>query len=148
MKQHDKFGGFTLLETLIGILLLIAGTYFFSTIMAQTTELFQPKSAQNYYEWQTFLLQLEQELKNKKECQVVANSLVTKEKTPDGSEAIVQYEWYRTKVRKRRNGMGHHVLLTNVEKWTLDKQASHLMIEVVFSDGHHYSGGVLIDEKE
>lgn len=140
--------GFTLLETLIGILLLIAGTYFFSTIMAQTTELFQPKSAQNYYEWQTFLLQLEQELKNKKECQVVANSLVTKEKTPDGSEAIVQYEWYRTKVRKRRNGMGHHVLLTNVEKWTLDKQASHLMIEVVFSDGHHYSGGVLIDEKE
>lgn len=140
--------GFTLLETLIGILLLIAGTYFFSTIMAQTTELFQPKSAQNYYEWQTFLLQLEQELKNKKECQVVANSLVTKEKTPDGSEAIVQYEWYRTKVRKRRNGMGHHVLLTNVEEWTLDKQASHLMIEVVFSDGHHYSGGVLIDEKE
>ncbi|UQF11374.1 competence type IV pilus minor pilin ComGF [Vagococcus lutrae] len=138
----------TYIETLIGILLLIAGTYFFSTIMAQTTELFQPKSAQNYYEWQTFLLQLEQELKNKKECQVVANSLVTKEKTPDGSEAIVQYEWYRTKVRKRRNGMGHHVLLTNVEKWTLDKQASHLMIEVVFSDGHHYSGGVLIDEKE
>ena len=147
MKNSNMIG-FTLLETLIGILLLIAGTYFFSTIMAQTTELFQPKSAQNYYEWQTFLLQLEQELKNKKECQVVANSLVTKEKTPDGSEAIVQYEWYRTKVRKRRNGMGHHVLLTNVEKWTLDKQASHLMIEVVFSDGHHYSGGVLIDEKE
>ena len=49
--------------------------------MAQTTELFQPKTAQNYYEWQTFLLQLEQELKNKKECQVVANSLVTKEET-------------------------------------------------------------------
>lgn len=146
--KNSSMKGFTLLETLIGILLLIAGTYFFSTIMAQTTELFQPKSAQNYYEWQTFLLQLEQELKNKKECQVVANSLVTKEKTPDGSEAIVQYEWYRTKVRKRRNGMGHHVLLTNVEKWTLDKQASHLMIEVVFSDGHHYSGGVLIDEKE
>ncbi|UQF71717.1 ComGF family competence protein [Vagococcus lutrae] len=146
--KNSNMKGFTLLETLIGILLLIAGTYFFSTIMAQTTELFQPKSAQNYYEWQTFLLQLEQELKNKKECQVVANSLVTKEKTPDGSEAIVQYEWYRTKVRKRRNGMGHHVLLTNVEKWTLDKQASHLMIEVVFSDGHHYSGGVLIDEKE
>lgn len=146
--KNSNMKGFTLLETLIGILLLIAGTYFFSTIMAQTTELFQPKSAQNYYEWQTFLLQLEQELKNKKECQVVANSLVTKEKNPDGSEAIVQYEWYRTKVRKRRNGMGHHVLLTNVEKWTLDKQASHLMIEVVFSDGHHYSGGVLIDEKE
>ena len=146
--KNSNMKGFTLLETLIGILLLIAGTYFFSTIMAQTTELFQPKSAQNYYEWQTFLLQLEQELKNKKECQVVANSLVTKEKTPDGSEAIVQYEWNRTKVRKRRNGMGHHVLLTNVEKWTLDKQASHLMIEVVFSDGHHYSGGVLIDEKE
>ena len=146
--KNSNMKGFTLLETLIGMLLLIAGTYFFSTIMAQTTELFQPKTAQNYYEWQTFLLQLEQELKNKKECQVVANRLVTKEETSGGSEAIVQYEWYRTKVRKRRNDMGHHVLLTNVEKWTLDKQGRRLVIEVVFSDGHHYSGGVLIDEKE
>ncbi|MGX6972659.1 competence type IV pilus minor pilin ComGF [Vagococcus lutrae] len=146
--KNSSMRGFTLLETLIGMLLLIAGTYFFSTIMAQTTELFQPKTAQNYYEWQTFLLQLEQELKNKKECQVVANRLVTKEETSGGSEAIVQYEWYRTKVRKRRSGMGHHVLLTNVEKWTLDKQGRRLMIEVAFSDGHRYSGSVLIDEKE
>lgn len=146
--KNSNMKGFTLLETLIGMLLLIAGTYFFSTIMAQTTELFQPKTAQNYYEWQTFLLQLEQELKNKKECQVVANSLVTKEETSGGSETIVQYEWYRTKVRKRRNGMGHHVLLTNVEKWTLDKQGRRLMIEVAFSDGHRYSGSVLMDEKE
>ena len=36
--------------------------------------------------------------------------------------------------------MGHHVLLTNVEKWTLDKQGRRLMIEVAFSDGHRYSG--------
>jgi len=145
-NEEDK--GFTLLETLIALILLMISATFFSTIIFQTTHLFNPKESQHYNEWQTFLLQLENEVKEKELITANDHVIVFEEKA-ESAVSHVSYEWYRQKIRKRRNNAGHHVLLTDVLKWKVSYNTpNRLTITVHFTDGYYYSGSMIVHAVE
>jgi competence protein ComGF len=132
LRKND---GFTMIEMLFSLLILMTTSLFvlqiFSIIHTQmgSVDKLHPK------EWEVFTMQMKQEVRSSKAQDVMGNKLYLML----SDEQLSSFEQYEDKVRRRVNGMGHEVILQNISKFRVEKDGSVIVINITDKAGTTFS---------
>ncbi|MGE7905505.1 competence type IV pilus minor pilin ComGF [Peribacillus sp. NPDC094092] len=131
LRKND---GFTMIEMLFSLMILIATSLFvlqlFSIIHTQMgfVDKLHPK------EWEVFTMQMKQEVRSSKDQDVMGNKLYLL-----SAEQLSSFEQYEDKVRRRVNGMGHEVILQNISEFRVEKDGGVIVINITDKAGTTFS---------
>ena len=154
LKNNES--GFTLLETLIVVMLSSIIMLFLSTSIHQLDKLndFIVTEAQTIpsvklkikgnrqLEWHIFLNQLERYLENTTLVQSTTRSIVVKEKNTE-----VRYERARTGARNfcRRKNNGYDAMLSDIKRFYLEVEGQWLLLNFTFQNDQEYRGRIWVE---
>lgn len=135
--------GFTLIESLFSLLIVIIIASFIPLIFQSYTSVIKIMDIDKNYEWQLFLNHTRKELNTGTRLTVTDHKItfVTQSK-------LVTYEAYQNLTRRSVDNKGHEPLLTNVkrDKWS-KKSEEELLYEVTFEDDTHLSARFYIQSE-
>ncbi len=126
--------GFTLLELILGLFLLLLLTSLFPLIIHSIPSNYSIKSP-NFFEKTLFLNQLSMEVSEATSIIVQGNTLILMK--PNGTTVL--FEKFGTLVRRRVNSTGHEVMLTRVKEITFTETKDGIVIVLVDEDGAQLS---------
>lgn len=165
MKVNSNMneGGFTLLESLIALMISSVILLLLTSILAQLNKVNELiiKDAQivtsseskiygsRQIEWHIFLAQLEAYLKNTKLVESTAHQLIVIEKDEkNGKEQNIRYGQAMTGYQNfyRRSNNGYHEMLTAINSFELKVDGNCLELIFKFQNGELYKGKVWVDD--
>ena len=137
MKGKNKWSGFTLIESIVGLAvvsLMVILLNMLIKVETKTIESIQQKSEMN---WHVFLSQLEYNSNDWKFKEVKQNRLYFVEKSDKGNEVVIVIEKYANQLKERKNG-GYNPLLMGVEACNFSKADYGVIIDVTMEDGKKF----------
>lgn len=126
--------GFTLLEALLGLAAFCLMATLLPISIQVVNKVDQTEVRLQAMEWEIFSSQVKKEIRMSQQIVVLSNSLTFKK----DSDSIL-YEKYGTKLRRRVNGVGHEVLLQNVNSVQFEKFNNRVVIKVEDTWSNDYS---------
>lgn len=130
--------GFTLLESLVALLMLSGLLLLFSGLLRHIDKMEQSLSDYHQLEWEIFLVQLDNELADVSYVATNQREIVTKviesEKTVD---LIIKKD--KQRIVKKQNG-GYQPLLTGVREFVCQEKDQGVDFVVTFTDGKKRKG--------
>ncbi|EUJ30840.1 competence type IV pilus minor pilin ComGF [Listeria cornellensis] len=122
--------GFTLLESLFSLLIVIIIASFIPLIFQSYTSVMKIIDIDKNYEWHLFLNQTRKELTTGNQITVTDHKI-----TFYAQSKLITYESYQNLTRRSVDNKGHEPLLTNIkqDKWT-KKSEGEILYEVIFED--------------
>ncbi|WP_167554823.1 competence type IV pilus minor pilin ComGF [Carnobacterium divergens] len=126
--------GFTLIETLCALFILVLSISLLSISVSQFQLIRRQTFQDRQLEWHLFLNQLEKEWQNQIVVKVTQDNI----QTENAKGMISYYENYQKMVRKRTIKGGHQPLLVKVESLTFQKNANSIVLEVQFENQERY----------
>ncbi|MGX6978829.1 competence type IV pilus minor pilin ComGF [Vagococcus elongatus] len=148
--NKQNYQGFTLLEALVALLVLLLTCSFFVGLIRGTQQLIHDDGAQNHMEWHLFLNQLTHELTNLTLVEVGEDYLKLIEKGPKNEiyRTTIELYYRRQMIRKSTNG-GHQPLLLHVRKAKFKEVATGVIeINVELLDGEKRQGRIRHEKKQ
>lgn len=155
----SKEAGFTLLETLISvmvssvILLLLTASIqqlqkMNERVITDAQSILSSKAkvkGSRQIEWHMFLNQLEKYLEETEFVEFTADSITVKE--PDVENTLVKYGRSKTGSRSfyRSKNNGHNILLTDIKRFYLAVDAQWLELRFIFQNNEEYKGRIWIE---
>lgn len=129
-----KDNGFTMVEMLISLVIFMMLSILVIQIFLTVRENFAKKNQLHLKEWETFSIQLKNEIKNSKDQSVSDNKLylITR-----GS--FVTIEQYKNIVRRQVDGMGHEIMLQNIADFQVKLEADYITVQVIDDEGNQYT---------
>ncbi|MBC1209412.1 ComGF family competence protein [Listeria booriae] len=140
---HSNNQGFTLLESLFSLLIVIIIASFIPLIFQSYQSILKASDIDKNYEWQVFINQISKELNTSKQLAVSENSI-----TFISSDKVITYEKYQNMLRRSVDNKGHEPLLTNIKQsiWTkLNDQ--QLLYTVIFEDDQELTARFQINQE-
>lgn len=128
-RQH-KFSGFTLIECLLALLLLSIICLLFSASIKNAVVVTTRLKSEREKEWQIFMIQLENEVKNCHYEKTQANKIILTN-TKNNKKVLIEHKL--GKIVKVENG-GYQPLLTEVKQAIFKEEGKYVMIEVTFEN--------------
>jgi competence protein ComGF len=129
-----KNDGFTYIELLIVIIILMTITSLFPLLFTIIAEWTVKPSSLHPFEWEIAVSQLTMEIREAEEVTIENGSLRLRNIYQD----VIQYERYGHVIRRRVNGQGHEVILQNIDRLGFFYITNGIRIFVVDLDGHVY----------
>ncbi|HFL7216747.1 TPA: competence type IV pilus minor pilin ComGF [Enterococcus faecium] len=121
---------FTLIECLIGLMILSSLLLTFNLLIQQTIQVSEFLQRKDQKEWLIFLAQLEEELKSSHNVSVKNQQL---HYTIEDKQYII--ERYQAMIRKRRTSGGHQPMLTGITELQLLEKEHTISFYVHFENG-------------
>lgn len=135
MKKNE---GFTLLESLVALLMLSGILLLLSGLIQHAHKMEQSLSGYHQLEWEIFLLQLDNELAEVEYKGASSREIWTKVKTKDGVvDLVIKKDQHR--IIKKQSG-GYQPLLTGVARFTCQEKNHGVDFVVTFTDGKQKEG--------
>jgi competence protein ComGF len=134
--------GFTLLEALLGLAAFCLMAALLPISIQVVNRVDQTEVRLQAMEWEIFSSQVKKEIRMGQQIKVLSNSLSFKK----DADSIL-YEKYGTKLRRRVNGVGHEVLLQNVNSVQFEKFNNRVVIKVedTWSNGYSLTAQAFIN---
>lgn len=126
--------GFTFLEMLLTFSILLVILSFISPflhVISKNTNL-----EFNKLEWEVFVQQVKMEIREANEVMINNKNDTVTFKNPRGQTIL--YEKYGDKIRRRVDGMGHEILLQQINHVSFHHKNKLIIISVMTSDGDTY----------
>lgn len=148
LRLHDNqcrksTKGFTLLESLIALLLLsLICLLFFSVLRNAKSTIGQLETSEEK-SWHIFLIQLENELENGQFEAVLPNKIILKTKQNNHSLRI---ESKLGKIVKVENG-GYQPMLTKVKEANFENKIDSIEMTILFENNQKFTGSWLITKE-
>jgi competence protein ComGF len=142
-SKKNSYLGFTLMECLLALYLLMVICLLFSALIKNTAAVTNRLKNTKEKEWQVFLIQLENELKNCRYETTQENKMIfrnSKKNTP------VWIEFKLGKIVKVENG-GYQPLLTEVKQAQFTKRKEMVIIDVQFEESTSCSARWIIPKE-
>jgi competence protein ComGF len=130
----DNGLGFTFIEMLVVMLILMTITSLFPLLFTVLSEWIEEPSKLHPFEWEVAVSQLTMELREAEEITIENGSLRLRNFNQD----VILYERFGNLVRRRVNGQGHEVILQNVGAIELYYIADGIRMVVTGIDGKVY----------
>ncbi|MEI5995050.1 competence type IV pilus minor pilin ComGF [Candidatus Enterococcus mansonii] len=130
-RNKNNYSGFTLFECLLALLLLSTICLLFSSSLKAVATVTSQLKDQRVKEWQIFLIQLENELKDCYYETTQTNKMILKNKR---NKASIWIEYKLGKIVKVENG-GFQPLLTEVKQANFTEENKAVRINVTFDSG-------------
>ncbi|TFD92274.1 competence type IV pilus minor pilin ComGF [Jeotgalibacillus sp. R-1-5s-1] len=127
LKNHN---GFTLLEVLISLTVLMVIAPLLSLLMITFYSAYESLDQQRNEEWEIFIIQFREENKFL-QLKQVENNVIT---FTDG-EKDIRYARYSSSIRRTVGLQGHEIHLTNVSDVRFQLENGLVRMEVTFQDG-------------
>lgn len=137
-----NYQGFTLLESVVALFVLLLMCHFFLLLVRTIKTIANPQPSQTEIEWQTFLIQTENETSQLNLMEVNPTKLVLKKTMVDGNIEWTRLEKYKNMIRKSTNN-GHQPLLLHVNSVEFIEVRKKLVeVHVVFESGEDVVGRI------
>lgn len=133
-----KSKGFTLLESLVALLMLSGILLLLSGLIQHAHKMEQVLSGYHQLEWEIFLLQLDNELDDVEYITTAQNEISTKIEDKGKMVPLVILKVNR-KIIKRQSG-GNQPLLTGVDRFVCQEKNHGVDFIVTFTDGKQKRG--------
>lgn len=127
LRKND---GFTMIEMLMSLLILMVISIFVLQFFTIIHTQIGTKNKMHPKEWEIFTLQMQQEIRSSKNQEVVENKLYLL-----SGEDISLIEQYNDKLRRRVNGAGHEVVLQNISKLNVEKDGNVIVLNITDKAG-------------
>ncbi len=128
--EKQVIPAFTLIECLIGLMILSSLLLTFNLLIQQTIQVSEFLQRKDQKEWLIFLAQLEEELKSSHNVSVKNQQL---HYTIEDKQYII--ERYQAMIRKRRTSGGHQPMLTSITELQLLEKEHTISFYVHFENG-------------
>lgn len=134
-----KSNGFTLLESLVALLMLSGVLLLLSSLIQHAHKMEQALSGYHQLEWEIFLLQLDNEMADVKYIATTQREIHGEVKNEDGKMAsvLIKKDKYRL-IKSQSNG--YQPLLTGVSKFVCQENNHGVDFVVTFTDGKQKEG--------
>ncbi|WP_283770625.1 competence type IV pilus minor pilin ComGF [Enterococcus lactis] len=129
MKKQE-IPAFTLIECLIGLMIVSSILLSFNLLIQQTIQVSDFLQRKDQKEWLIFLAQLEEELNSSHNVSVKNQQLYY---TVEDKQYII--ERYQTMIRKRRTSGGHQPMLTSITEFQLLEKEHTISFYVHLENG-------------
>lgn len=133
-----KSNGFTLLESLVALLMLSGILLLLSGLIQHAHRMEQALSGYHQLEWEVFLLQLDNELDDAEYITTTHNEISTKVEDK-GKMVPLIIQKVNKKIIKRQSG-GNQPLLTGVDQFVCQEKNQGVDFVVTFTDGKQKEG--------
>lgn len=143
-KNPPSTKGFALFECLIALFILSILCLLFTSTIKYVETSNQQLLNKKEKEWQVFLIQLENELKDCTYIELFPSKVKFKNNT---TEHTVWIEYKSKNIVKIDNG-GYQPLLTGLSSATFTSKLPQIEIEGKFSNKKKYQGRILVKEEE
>lgn len=122
--------GFTLIEAMLSMIILTVIMSVVPLIFSAFTAIDRSVAVEEDYEWNLFLIQLRNELKNNDGNLVNDIRLIILK-----GQNVIYYEKYGSTIRRRVNKMGHEIVLQNVGDMDFSNKDGSIVLTVYFING-------------
>lgn len=134
----SKTRGFTLLESLVALLMLSGILLLLSGVIRHVDKVEQALSGYHQLEWEVFLLQLDNELMDFDYEATTQHEIIGK-KLIEGETAPLSIQRSKQKIIKRQSN-GYQPLLTNVKRFDCQEKNQGVELIVTFTDEKQKAG--------
>ncbi|MBO0440883.1 competence type IV pilus minor pilin ComGF [Candidatus Enterococcus ikei] len=143
-KSKNNFGGFTLIECLLALLLLSIICMLFSTSINHIAVVRRHLESEREKEWHIFVIQLENEIKDCRYEKTQENKMILKNKK---NNKPVWIEYKLGKIVKVENG-GYQPLLTEVKQANFIEENKSVTIDVSFENNKNFTAKWIIPKEQ
>ncbi|WP_280768419.1 competence type IV pilus minor pilin ComGF [Salipaludibacillus daqingensis] len=127
--------GLSLLETLIGLFILLTVVFFFPSVFISLTNASPDVNEFAYEEYILFINQLQMEYKRSDNYFVNDRHNKLYLVKEDDLNNIVHFEQYQDKIRRQVNGVGHEVFMQQIKGFKVYERSYGLDVEVKMDQG-------------
>ena len=138
---NDK--GFTLLETVLALLVFVLCFSLFSMAVKQVQSIRNTQQSDRQLEWHLFLNQFEYDIKEKQLKEMVKEEVVFKQaNVKTGGTDNVSYKRNLQKLIRQVNSEGYQPMLMKLRKLNFSLKEHFLVIQVEFTNGETYQSQI------
>ena len=134
LNLYRNNSGFTLIESLISLSILLLLTNLFLVILHSIGGINQRSQSFEEYEFFIFFEEIQRELYNAETIRIQEGSLSIM-----NHEKTISYSQYHDIVRRRVNGLGHELVLQHVKDFKVQMVNNRLQCSVTFLNGETIS---------
>lgn len=132
--------GFTLIESLIVLMVFSACAAFMPLLYEGADRTIQAAKAEKNIEWELFIIQLRNEMQMSQNWQLTETNLTYL--AAGSTDVVVSISQYRDKIRRQVQGKGHEILLQNVKTASFSSKGGKVYIHVTFSNGEQEGASI------
>lgn len=128
-------GGFTLIETLLSIIVTMFIVIMIPMIIFSYGKFKDVMDVEVDYEWNLFLHSLASDLEDATRLFIFRDSFYIEYSEVSNTGIYVSYEKYGSKIRRTRNGQGNELSLQKMEQFTPSLKGNVFTLDVTFQNG-------------
>lgn len=135
LKQRSNERGFTLLESLLQLIVLVLFTSISVLLILWAKDIQNIDQIKHDINWELFVYDLQQYNQNSLSGAVLSSKLIKFEPANDAENREFFFELPGNHIRKRSNKGGNEIMLPFAKQLHFEQQGSEILMKVVTEDG-------------